>query len=83
MTDKQALNAAFAELDYEDRPEPIGTERLVCEDIIRRQAFGLGKYGVSVQDNPLNLREWINHAYEEALDLAVYLRRCMEEIDRK
>lgn len=83
MTDKEALNAAFAELDYDDKPEPIGTERLVCEDIIRRQAFVLGKCGMSVQDSPLSHRQWLQHAYEEALDLAVSLRRCIEEIDRK
>ena len=81
MTDKKALDAAFAELDYDDLPEAIGTERLVCLDIMRRQAFGLGKYGMSVQDNPLSMRQWLQHAYEEALDLSVYLRRCMEEID--
>lgn len=63
--------------------ETHGTEKRVCEDIARRQAFGMGKYGVSVENNPLTQREWLNHAYEEALDLAVYLRRCMEEMDKK
>lgn len=62
--------------------EPHGTEKRVCEDISRRQAFGMGKYGVSVENNPLTQREWVNHAYQEALDLAVYLRRIMEEMDK-
>lgn len=64
-------------------PAPTGIEALVCEDIARRQAFGIAKYGQTVADNPLALRDWLEHAYEEALDLAVYLRRAMAEMDRK
>ena len=59
-----------------------GTEAEVCADIARRQAFGKNKYGTTVAENPLSLRAWLNHAYEEALDLSVYLRRCIEEIDK-
>jgi hypothetical protein len=62
--------------------EAEGTEKRVCEDIARRQAFGMGKYGISVEGNPLAVRQWLQHAYEEALDLAVYLRRTMEEMDK-
>ncbi len=36
------------------------------------------KYGVSVGDSPLSRREWLQHAQEEALDLAVYLQRLIE-----
>jgi hypothetical protein len=58
-----------------------GTESRVCLDIIQRQLVGLKKYGTTVEDNPLSLREWLQHAYEECLDQAVYLRRAMEELD--
>lgn len=58
-----------------------GTEAKVCEDIAARQQAGIAKYGTTVQDNPLPLRQWLQHAYEEALDLAVYLRRAMDEMD--
>lgn len=60
---------------------PTGIEAQVCEDIARRQQFGLHKYGTTVAQNPLELRQWLKHAYEEALDQAVYLRRAMAEID--
>ena len=60
--------------------KPTGTEAIVCQDIARRQALEVAKYGKTVSENPLPLREWIQHAYEECLDLAVYLRRAMEEI---
>ena len=61
--------------------EVTGVEARVCEDIAARQARGLGKYGMTVEDNPLPLRAWLQHQYEELLDAAVYCRRAMEEID--
>ena len=59
-----------------------GTEANVCLDIGSRQEMGIAKYGTTVADNPLSLRQWLVHAFEEALDLSVYLRRCIEEIDK-
>ena len=61
---------------------PSGVEAAVCEDIAKRQQLGIGKYGGTVADNPAGLREWLQHAYEECLDQAVYLKRAMVEIDR-
>lgn len=58
-----------------------GTEKRVCEDIEKRQALGLQKYGTSVEQNPLSLRDWLQHQYEELLDAAVYCRRAIEELD--
>ena len=52
-----------------------GIERMVCNDIAQRQAFGINKYGTTVAENPLALIEWVRHAKEEALDLAVYLTK--------
>lgn len=63
--------------------EATGIESLVCQDIVARQKMGIAKYGMTVQDNPAPPKEWIRHAYEEALDLAVYLRRLMATIDEK
>ena len=60
-----------------------GTEKRVCEDIASRQQFGIKKYQTTVEDNPLTLREWICHAYLETLDKAIYLRRAMEEMDKR
>ena len=53
------------------------TEAL-CAEIESRAAVGLVKYGVSVADRPLSRLEWLQHAKEEALDLAVYLQRLIE-----
>lgn len=55
--------------------DPI-TAALVAE-LHQRAARGVIKYGVSVANNPLTPREWLQHAKEEALDLAVYLERLI------
>lgn len=60
-----------------------GTENEVCRDIAERQAKGIATYGTTVSDNPLPLRAWLQHAYEECLDQAVYLKRAMAEIDKQ
>lgn len=64
-------------------PAATGTELQVCQDIAKRQQFGLNKYGVAVADNPLSLMEWLQHAYEESLDQAVYLKRAMDELKKR
>lgn len=58
-----------------------GTEADVCADIAERQHRGIAKYGTTVRENPLTLKQWLQHAYEETLDQAVYLKRAIEEID--
>lgn len=59
--------------------EPSGIEALVCDDIAKRQQLGISKYGTTVADNPLTHFEWLQHAYEECLDMAVYLRRAIDQ----
>lgn len=57
-------------------PDPI-TEAL-CAELHKRAATGLRKYGVSVSDAPLSRRQWLQHAKEEALDMAAYLQRLID-----
>lgn len=63
--------------------KPTGIEALVCEEIAQRQQLGINKYGTTVADNNLSLREWLQHALEESLDQAIYLRRAIAEIDKQ
>jgi len=58
---------------------PSGIEALVCADIAKRQQVGIAKYGTTVAENPLSHMQWLQHAYEECLDMAVYLKRAMAE----
>lgn len=59
----------------------MGTESDVCADIQKRQERGLQKYGVSVADNPIKLKAWLQHAYEECLDQAIYLKRAIADLE--
>lgn len=58
------------------------TNERVVADLRRRSTVGIAKYGMTVFNNPLALRTWMQHAYEECLDQAVYLRRAMDEMDK-
>ena len=59
------------------------TELQVVTDVLERQKKGLAKYGCSVADNPLPLRQWLQHQYEELLDAAIYCKRAIIEMDSK
>lgn len=72
------LDAMFQKELRSNETKASGIEAMVCADIAKRQAHGLAKYGISVADSPLELRDWFQHAYEEALDFAVYLRRAID-----
>lgn len=63
------------------KPDPI--VEAVRADLLRRSQIGLGKYGVGLDREDLNLRDWIQHSYEETLDLANYLKRIIVELDGK
>lgn len=58
------------------------TEAQVCADILARQQLGIKKYGTTVAQNPLELREWLQHQYEELLDACVYAKRALQQLDR-
>lgn len=50
---------------------------LVLKDMEARRLHGIEKYGVPVQ--PYNGRDPLVDAYQEALDLCVYLRQAIEQ----
>jgi hypothetical protein len=51
----------------------------VRADLLARSERGQAKYGTTLARTDLTRAEWLRHAYEEALDLALYLRRLMED----
>lgn len=50
----------------------------VINDLVEREQMGISKYGVTVDQAQLSELEWMQHAYEEALDFAIYLKRMMK-----
>lgn len=55
----------------------------VREDLLRRSQVGITKYGVTLERTDLNLKEWLQHAYEETLDSANYLKRAIIELEKE
>ena len=50
----------------------------VCKKIQLRSLRGQAKYGVTMETASLTRLEWLIHAQEEAMDLAVYLQKLIE-----
>lgn len=66
----------------DNQPDPkcngtIPIWSLVIEDMIERDNIGRQRYGTPLQAN--NGRDALIDAYQEALDLCVYLRQAIEE----
>lgn len=51
--------------------------------LLQRSIVGLAKYGVTTDNNPLTLRAWLQHALEEALDMANYLQAAISKLDEE
>lgn len=54
--------------------------KLFLKDLKARYKEGVRRYGVPLQ--PFNERDALQDAYEEAIDLALYLRQALYERDR-
>tara|TARA_R110002020_G_scaffold14091_4_gene50152 strand:- start:14423 stop:14614 length:192 start_codon:yes stop_codon:yes gene_type:complete len=50
----------------------------VSKKIQERSALGKNKYGVTMEEASLTRLQWLIHAQEEAMDLAVYLEKLIE-----
>lgn len=67
-----------------DQPKPTKNnnpyiQELVIDDMHQRLNLGIERYGTGLQ--AFNDRDMLRDAYEEALDLCVYLRGVMYERD--
>jgi len=54
------------------------TTRRIHEDLMASDAKGYDEYGVTVDRKDYTQREWLQHAYEEVLDTAKYLKRAID-----
>lgn len=54
----------------------------VREDLLKRSEKGISKYNVTLDRNDLDLEQWLQHAYEECLDQANYLKKSILELQR-
>jgi hypothetical protein len=53
-------------------------EKKVALKLLSRAAIGKKKYGVTMERTDLTKLQWLKHAQEEAMDLAVYLEKLIQ-----
>ena len=56
-------------------------EEQVCFKILKRSEVGEKKYGTTMERKDLTKLDWLKHAQEEAMDLAVYLEKIIQELE--
>jgi hypothetical protein len=56
--------------------------RAVRQDLLDRSNVGIEKYNNTLDRTDIDLKGWLQHAYEECLDQANYLKRSIIEIER-
>ena len=49
----------------------------VVNTILERSNVGLKKYGTNLNRTDLSELDWLQHAYEECLDKALYLKKLI------
>lgn len=52
----------------------------VIADMQQREAFGIKKYGTTMDRQDLELTDWLQHAYEESLDKSLYLKAAINKL---
>lgn len=51
----------------------------VRKDLQIRSAKGVRKYRTTLDRTDISHKGWLQHAYEECLDMALYLKRAMKD----
>jgi hypothetical protein len=47
----------------------------IVQKFLQRSALGQQKYGVTLDRDDLNVKDWIQHAQEELMDAILYLEK--------
>ena len=56
--------------------DPV-VERVV-DKFVSRSDVGYKKYGITLQEDPSKMYEWLNHLQEELMDAVLYLQKAKE-----
>tara|TARA_R100000353_G_scaffold50505_1_gene40029 strand:- start:5903 stop:6085 length:183 start_codon:yes stop_codon:yes gene_type:complete len=56
-------------------------EKQVCEKILQRSEVGKKKYGITMEEEILSIRQWLIHLQEELMDATVYVEKILESVE--
>ena len=72
----------LAELAEENKP--VYSDEIVeslIQEYRERSLKGILKYGTTLEENQLSLLKWLQHAKEEAMDMALYLHKAQKQLN--
>jgi len=72
----------LAELAEENKP--VYSDEIVeslIQEYRERSLKGILKYGTTLEGNQLSLNKWLQHAKEEAMDMALYLHKAQKQLN--
>ncbi len=55
----------------------------VRDELLSRSQVGIKKYNTTLDRTDIDLKGWVTHALEEALDLSLYLKRIQIELNER
>ncbi len=61
--------------------DPV-VERVV-DKFVSRSDVGFAKYGITLEDDPSMVVDWLNHLQEELMDAVLYLQKAKETYAKK
>ena len=61
--------------------DPV-VERVV-DKFVSRSDVGFAKYGITLEDDPSAVFDWLNHLQEELMDAVLYLQKAKETYAKK
>ena len=62
------------EIEFRD---PV-VHRRVVDKFVSRSDVGFAKYGVTLEQDPSEMFQWLNHLQEELMDAVLYLQKAKE-----
>ena len=71
-------NSNINKMDIE-HTEACNITKSIIKDLIDSDKKGVEEYGTTVDRGDYNLKDWLQHAYEETLDTAKYLAAAIKK----
>ena len=75
-------NSNINKMDIE-HTEACNITKSIIKDLIDSDKKGVEEYGTTVDRGDYNLKDWLQHAYEETLDTAKYLAAAIKKLENQ
>lgn len=68
-------------VEVDDYSKACNITKGIIKDLIDSDKKGIEEYGTTVDRKDYNLKDWLQHAYEETLDTAKYLAAAIKKLE--